>query len=540
MNWVINRMIERMSTLAAPWSQRLMTSALALSLAFSQPSGLHAQDRSRGVDHLPALGEAAVDELSPAAEQRLGDQIFQELLRVGVVHDDPEATDVMARQSQRLLAASRQLGHSSEDQPFRFFLVKDATINAFAMPGGYIGIHTGLITASDREAEVMSVVAHEIGHVTQRHIARMFGQQRQGSAVMIAAAVLAALAARSSPDAAMGMLSLGQTVALREQLAFSRDAEREADRVGLQILAESGFDPSAMSSMFERLGQAGRLYDNNAPTYLRTHPLTTDRIADIQSRLQNEPGLGRLAGSDNSLEFDWLRAKLAALADSRVDGLRNARSRLVLQLKDPKFSSAQLQSATHFGLSWVSLQQRDFTAASDHRAQAQAKIRGHRSEPLAQPLLDHLQLQILLAATETAEQKKELDQLAGEMAARHPRSRAVMRLAVLARLTAGISGDESAALARDAAQQWANDPQVWALLARAESARGRKTAQHAALAEQYALAGATAAAIEQLTLARTAADADFVTLSRIDSRLTSLRAALRRDQIERQQSGGRN
>lgn len=533
-------MIERMSTLAAPWSRRLMTSALALSLALSQPPGLHAQDRSRGVDHLPALGEAAVDELSPAAEQRLGDQIFQELLRVGVVHDDPEATDVMARQSQRLLAASRQLGHSSEDQPFRFFLVKDATINAFAMPGGYIGIHTGLITASDREAEVMSVVAHEIGHVTQRHIARMFGQQRQGSAVMIAAAVLAALAARSSPDAAMGMLSLGQTVALREQLAFSRDAEREADRVGLQILAESGFDPRAMSSMFERLGQAGRLYDNNAPTYLRTHPLTTDRIADIQSRLQNEPGLGRLAGSDNSLEFDWLRAKLAALADSRVDGLRNARSRLVLQLKDPKFSSAQLQSATHFGLSWVSLQQRDFTAASDHRAQAQAKIRGHRSEPLAQPLLDHLQLQILLAATETAEQKKELDQLAGEMAARHPRSRAVMRLAVLARLTAGISGDESVALARNAAQQWANDPQVWALLARAESARGRKTAQHAALAEQYALAGATAAAIEQLTLARTAADADFVTLSRIDSRLTSLRAALRRDQIERQQSGGRN
>ena len=533
-------MIERMRTLAALWPRRLLASTLAVCLALSLPPRLHAQDRSRGVDHLPALGEAAVDELSPAAEQRLGDQIFQELLRVGVVHDDPETTDLMARQSERLLAASRQLGHSSEDRPFRFFLVKDATINAFAMPGGYIGIHTGLITASDREAEVMSVVAHEIGHVTQRHIARMFGQQRQGSAVMIAAAVLAALAARSSPDAAMGMLSLGQTVALREQLAFSRDAEREADRVGLQILAESGFDPRAMSSMFERLGQAGRLYDNNAPTYLRTHPLTTDRIADIQSRLQNEPGLGRMAGSENSLEFDWLRAKLAALADSRVDGLRNSRSRLLLQLKDPKFSSAQLQSATHFGLAWVSLQQRDFFAASDHRAQAQSKIRGQRTEPLAQPLLDHLQLQILLASSETADQKKELDQLAIEMATRHPRSRAVVRLAIQARLAAGMNGDESAALARVAAQQWSNDPQVWALLARAESARGKRTAQHAALAEQYALAGATAAAIEQLTLARTAADADFVTLSRIDSRLTSLRAALRREQIERQQSGGRN
>ena len=133
-----------------------------------------------------------------------------------------------------------------------------------------------------------------------------------------------------------------------------------------------------------------------------------------------------------------------------------------------------------------------------------------------------------------------MDQLAGEMAARHPRSRAVIRLAILARLTAGASADGNASLARNAAQQWPNDPQVWALLARVESARGRKAAQHAALAEQYALAGATAAAIEQLTLARTAADADFVTLSRIDSRLTSLRAALRRDQIERQQAGGRN
>lgn len=533
-------MIERMGTRRCLPLRPLLASALALSLALSPPSGLRAQDRPRGVDHLPALGEAAVDELSPAAEQRLGDQIFQQLLRVGAVHDDPETADFMARQAERLLAASRQLGHSSEDRSFRFFLVKDPTINAFAMPGGYIGIHTGLITASDREAEVMSVVAHEIGHVTQRHIARMFGQQRQGSAVMIAAAVLAALAARSSPDAAMGMLSLGQTVALREQLAFSRDAEREADRVGLQILAESGFDPGAMSSMFERLGQAGRLYDNNAPAYLRTHPLTSDRIADIQSRLQNKPSLGRTADGENSLEFDWLRAKLAALADVRVDGLRAARSRLLLQLKDPKHPSAQLQSATYFGLAWVSLQQRDFAAALDYRARAQAAVRGQQAGPSAQPLLDHLHLQILSLSSETAEQKKELDQMASEMAARYPHSRSVVRAVIHARLTAGLNVEDSAVLARLAAQQWPNDPQVWGLLARVESARGKKTAQHAALAEQYALAGATASAIEQLTLARGASDADFVTLSRIDSRLTTLRAALRREQMERQQAGGKN
>ena len=127
-----------------------------------------------------------------------------------------------------------------------------------------------------------------------------------------------------------------------------------------------------------------------------------------------------------------------------------------------------------------------------------------------------------------------------EMAARYPYSRSVVRAAIHARLTAGFNVEDVAALARLAAQQWPNDPQVWGLLARVESARGKKTAQHAALAEQYALAGATASAIEQLTLARGASDADFVMLSRIDSRLTTLRAALRREQMERQQAGGKN
>lgn len=544
MNWVIDPMIERMSWSSPPiarrWSAAGLAAIFVASLMASAAFPVAGQQRSRGVDNLPALGEASVDELSPAAEQRLGDQIYQELLRVGAIHDDPETLDALTRQAIKLLSASHQLGHSAEDRPFRFFLVKDPTINAFAMPGGYIGIHTGLITASDKESEVMSVLAHEIGHVTQRHIARMFGQQRQGSAVMIASALLAAMAVRSSPDAAMGLLSLGQTVAVRDQLAFSRDAEREADRVGLQILAQSGFDPKGMASMFERLSQAGRLYDNNAPAYLRTHPLTTDRIADIQSRLQNEPGLGRGAISGNSLEFDWLRAKLQATADTRVDGLRNARGRFLVQMKDASFSSAQAQSSLQYGLAWVSLQQRDFAAAMEHHRQATKLVKGHAQEPSAGPLLDHLQLQILLASAVSPEQKRDLDRLAADFAARHPGSRALMRGVVVARLATNSQPDETAGQARLLSQQWPWDPQAWALLAQAESARGRRTAHHAAVAEQYALAGATAAAIEQLTLARTAADADFVTLSKIDARLTAMRAILRREQIERQQGGARN
>ena len=534
-------MIERMQKKNPSFPRQLAVASLLAAYLSTSMGPAYAQSVGRGIDNLPSLGEASVDELSPAAEQRLGDQIFQEFLRMGVVHDDPEVTDQLARQASKLLSASNTLGHSYDGRPFRFFLVKDSSINAFALPGGYIGIHTGLITASDRESEVMSVLAHEIGHVTQRHIARMFGQQRQTSAVMIAAAVLAAMAAKGSPDAAMGVLSLGQTVAIRDQLAFSRDAEREADRVGLQILAESGFNPTGMASMFERLSQAGRLYDNNAPAYLRTHPLTTDRIADIQSRLQSDPGLIRIAqltaNQSNSVEFDWVRAKLTALADTKVDGLRLARQRFELRLKSSKPDATAEQASIHYGIAWAALTQRDFAAARRHHLMAEQSAISAKVTDAAAPLLAYLKLQIaMLSATET-DQRRELQVIANQTTAQYPESRALLRSAAEAYLISGVAADAAAQTARQVTQQWPWDGQAWALLGRAEAARGKRTAQHAAVAEQYALSGAYAAAIEQLTLARSAADADFITMSKVDARLTTMRAMLRREQLERQQSG---
>ncbi len=510
----------------------LLLAFMALGLAL--PS--HAQSRVGGIDNLPALGEASVDELSPAAEQRLGDQIFQEFLRFGVVHDDPETTDALARQASRLLASASGLGHMTMDRPFRFFLVKDPSINAFALPGGYIGIHTGLITTSENESEVMGVLAHEIGHVTQRHIARMFGQQRKSSAVMIAAAVLAAMAASASPDAAMGVLSLGQTVAIRDQLAFSRDAEREADRIGLQILAESGFNPRGMATMFERLGQAGRLYENNAPGYLRTHPLTTERVADMQSRLQTDRDLqaASLAAAmkANSTDFDWPRQKLIALSDTRVDGLRTTRQRFELALAEEKNKRPQQQAAIHFGLAWAAFAQRDFPASLRHQEEALRLAQKSGIEPAVAPYLANLRLAQAIVQGESALAQS----LASNAVSRFGTHRAVVRSAIELALIGAGPVEEAAQWARTATQQWPTDPQVWSLLARAEGARGVKAAQHAALAEQFALAGAYSAAVEQLTLARAAGDVDFVTLSKIDARLTVMRARLRAEQLERQQA----
>jgi beta-barrel assembly-enhancing protease len=528
-------MIVLMHQRTPPSLCRALACLLAAAAFFGSALPAQAQLRGGGIDNLPALGEASVDELSPAAEQRLGDQIFQEFLRAGVVHDDPETTDAMTRQASRLLASASGLGHTSTERPFRFFLVKDPSINAFALPGGYIGIHTGLITTSEHESEVMGVLAHEIGHVTQRHIARMFGQQRKSSAVMIAAAVLAAMAASASPDAAMGVLSLGQTFAIRDQLAFSRDAEREADRVGLQILAESGFNPSGMASMFERLGQAGRLYENNAPGYLRTHPLTTERIADMQSRLQTDRNLqnASLAAAlkSNSTDFDWPRQKLIALSDTRVDGLRATRQRLEVQLADEKNKQPQQQAAIYFGLAWAAFAQRDFSASSQYQEQALRSAQRSGIEPAVAPYLVNLQLQQAIAQGNASTAKS----LALSAVTQFGTHRAVVRSAIELSLLSGGPTDQTVQWARSAAQQWPHDSQAWALLARAEGARGAKAAQHAALAEQFALAGAYSAAVEQLTLARAAGDADFIALSKIDARLTTMRALLRAEQLERQQ-----
>ena len=171
---------------------------------------------------LPDLGESAQLDLSPQMERRIGESIMRDIrLREPGYVDDPEINGYLNR-------LGRGLARQSDEakQEFEFFALRDATLNAFAMPGGYIGVHTGLIVAAQSESELASVLAHEIGHVTQRHIARMLARERQASVMMLAALVLAALAARSNPQAAGGMISLGSTVARQQMLGFSRDAER--------------------------------------------------------------------------------------------------------------------------------------------------------------------------------------------------------------------------------------------------------------------------------------------------------------------------
>ena len=223
---------------------------------------------------------------------------------------------------QPLVQAALQRGDLSEELYQRFawqvLLGRDRSINAFALPGGYLGVHTGLIGAVAHRDELATVLAHELSHVTQRHIARMFAEEKKNIPLLIGGLVLGALAASSSPDAAQALIIGGQAAAVQNQLSFSRDMEREADRVGFNLLSPAGFNPQGAASMFDKLQQASRLNDNGSWPYLRSHPLTSERIADMQARVPH--------GSGAPLQTQWEDAMMSArarvLSQPGVDRLR--------------------------------------------------------------------------------------------------------------------------------------------------------------------------------------------------------------------------
>ena len=238
-------------------------------------------------NQLPALGDGG--EISAAAERQIGDRIARELYRDPDYLDDPILDEYVLGIWNALLAAARSRGELSPELEERFawtvLLGRDGSVNAFALPGGYLGLHLGLIGVVNSRDELASVLAHELTHVTQRHISRLMAQQNRQTPLMIGALILAALAASKSPEAANAVLTGGQALAAQNQLNFSRDMEREADRVGFGVMAQAGFEPRGFVTMFEKLQQASRLNDNGSFPYLRSHPLTTERIGDMQARI---------------------------------------------------------------------------------------------------------------------------------------------------------------------------------------------------------------------------------------------------------------
>ena len=476
--------------------KRLLTLLLASVLALPNVRG----------QELPELGDIANSELSLVTEKRLGQQIMHEIRwRDPAYLDDPDVESYLNQIGGRLAAASSDPGIG-----FYFFPVNDPSINAFAMPGGFIGVHTGLLLAAQTESELAGVLAHEVSHVTQRHIARQVFREKQLSMATMVAMGLALLAARSNSQVASAAMVSAGAGSVSAQLAYSRDYEREADRSGFETLRKSGFDVRGMSGFFARLQQAGRVYDSTAPAYLRTHPLTGERISDMQNRESGTP-YRQVA---DSVDFHLVRARLRALNGTPEEAVREMR----LLVADKKYSS---EAAAHYGLSVALGRVKDWSGA-------EKEIQAARKLKLVSAILDRQLAEARIGMGEVD---------AGLVSYREAMARYPLNQSILYGYANALMQhnrvDEALAFAEKQLRNYPQDIRLHKMRAEAYAAQGKKAMQHRAFAEVYAIQGQTQAAIEQLDLAQKAGDANFYDLSAIDARLRELKQRLAEEMREK-------
>ncbi len=510
----------------SPW-----TRALALFLALLLAAPLQAQVR------LPALGESASDDFSVGTERRTGEQIMREIRRDPDYLDDPVLLEYLQTIWQPLVAAARQRGDVQPEIDHQFawesFLVRDRAVNAFALPGGYVGVNLGLIAITATPDELASVLAHELSHVTQRHIARSIGNSSRSSMISIAALILAILAASrtSNVDVANAALMTGQAAAIQGQLNFSRDMEREADRMGFGLLAPAGFGSAGMAAMFEKLDTSSRLNDNGAFPYLRSHPLTVERISEARSRALFAGPAGRM---HPSLTHLLMQVRSRVLMDPDPQQL----NRLQNQAGGVPGAPLRDRLAAAYGAALAASITRNHAQAERSAADALAlATQASPREPEAERTLRLLQAQVRLARGDAKQALAALDAIDLE-----PRSRAPVLLRAQALLDLARQGGDPAPLreSTEFLQTWVADhPQdaaAWTLLSASAEAVGLKLRALRAGAESRAAIGDLNGAIDRLRAAqmaaRSATGPDFIEASVIDARLRELQGQRRQLVLE--------
>ena len=283
---------------------KLSAITLALSLMF-YPAAQQAVEITK-ID-LPDLGDSSGTLISPAEEKEFGAAFFRSLHSQITINQDAEIQQYIETIGQRLVANSDLPGN-----PFHFFVVLENNINAFAGPGGYIGVNSGLILVTEAESELASVMGHEIAHVTQRHLYRAYEASSRLSIPTVAATLAAVLLGTQSPALGQAAIVAIQAGSVQFQINFTRENEAEADRVGMQTLAASQYDPRSMPTFFERLQQSSRYSGQNIPEFLRTHPVTASRISDTRGRAETYP----YKQYPDSLGYQLTKAKIRVLTST--------------------------------------------------------------------------------------------------------------------------------------------------------------------------------------------------------------------------------
>ena len=469
---------------------------------------------------LPDMGDPGGDSLSRIDERKYGEMIMRQIRPDTDYSNDLPLYDYLNQMERRLLQAAKklQLGGANEQGSsaynFEVFAVKDSSINAFALPGGFIGFHTGLIVTAESDSEVASVMGHETGHVLQRHLARQMDRQATNTMIAIAGMVLGALVMSRNPQAAAGLMQGGQAAAISNQLSYSRDAEREADRIGFQILEASGYDVNGAPGFFQRLQKATGIMDKGVPTYVRSHPLTTDRIADMQDR-------ARTASSRNvptAVEFYFIKARARMEQTGSSSGLYDLKNTFESLSKQ---SPVGKQIEGFYGLALIAQRQGKWDQAETDLQQAR-NLAQKASAPGSPIQRQSLSLDITTSELALAKGKnQEALQIAQDALRAYPQSYAAGAAVVNAELKMGRTNEAIAWLkARTRSQP--NEILWWSMLSNAYDQAKNVPMRHYALGEKYALEGAWPSAIEQLRIARSTGGADFYQSSSIDARLREM------------------
>ena len=497
--------------------QALLASFLIAHSALAQPA-------------LPTLGDGS--DLTTSEERRLGDRIVRELYRDPDYVDDPVVQEYVQRIFLALVKAAKARGELSPELDERYaweiLLARDRTVNAFALPGGYFGVHLGLIGVVATQDELASVLAHELSHVTQRHISRLIAQQNKQTPLLLGAMILGALAASKNPGATQALVVGGQALAMQNQLNFSRDMEREADRIGYGLMAPAGFAPQGFVSMFDKLQQANRLNDNGSWPYLRSHPLTTERMADMHSRMP--PGGAATAAPVPTLEHAMISARARVLANPGVDTLRQ----WVAEPQGTGFASQPpaRRAAVLYAAALGSSQLRD---AGGARATARKLDDLVRDDPAGHRLARLLAAEIALAAGDASAALGALSPPDGAGAQASSRPELVLRAQAL--LRAGRGAEAAGPL-----QSWLalhpRDAALWQLLASTWQAQGQPLRAVRAEAEAQAARYDYAAAVDRFKAGQDLArrggpEVDHIEASIIDTRLRAVQSLLREQTAER-------
>jgi predicted Zn-dependent protease len=509
---------------------RLLTALVCASLSFAAGAQ---EDPTR----LPDLGSSANALVSPQEAQDYGAAMLRQMRGLDMVVDDAMLDDYINDLGHRLAANS-----AKPKDHFSFFIVKDPVINAFAAPGGYIAVNSGLIVITRNESELAGVISHEIGHITQNHLERAFEASKK-DAPLLALVLLGAIAAgagggASAGDAGMAVLAGGQGLMMQRQINFTRKDEVEADRAGIQTLANAGYDPNAMAAFFERMQDTMRVGsggDRDVPELLQTHPVTLSRISDAKSRAGTLIAQQKLRPTHTTLVKDqWEKstAPIIYVKDPTALLKNGSKSELddymLMRERVRVLSSDALPLSTYYGDNLA--RDKSFDTPSNRYGYALALTRSGRASQAIEQLQNLLKtypgnqiLQVGLAdAYLQAGQRGASLSLYAELSRLSPRNRTIA-LGYAQALVAG-NGDD-AGKAADMLRPMLDDtdePTVYRTYARASEKAGDPVRAGEAYADASYLSGRPFDAMEQLKRLLKRPDLDYYARARIQARISEL------------------